>query len=73
MSEEVGSRAIPNTPAPNQTSEPITDRRARLLELAADLQTAIAHHRAGRVEEAAALYNKLLDAVPTRWVGSRPP
>jgi hypothetical protein len=43
---------------------PGTDIRAHLAELATDLQAAMAHHQAGGLDEAEALYRKLLDAVP---------
>ena len=38
--------------------------RGRVVDLATDLQTATEHHRAGRIDEAEALYRKLLDEVP---------
>ena len=44
--------------------KPGTDIRAHLAELATDLQAAMAHHQAGGLDEAEALYRKLLDAVP---------
>jgi tetratricopeptide (TPR) repeat protein len=42
----------------------IANIRAHLLELAKDLQAAHAHHHAGRVDEAEALYRKMLEAAP---------
>ena len=45
-------------------SKPGTDNPARVAELATDVRAAVAHHQAGRLDEAEALYRKLLDAVP---------
>ena len=38
--------------------------RKYLSELATDLQAAVAHHHAGRMDEAEALYQKILEAAP---------
>jgi tetratricopeptide (TPR) repeat protein len=45
-------------------AKPIANIRAHLLGLATDLQAALAHHHAGRVNEAEALYRKMLEAAP---------
>src|SRR6266550_7127689 len=58
------SEGISPAPVQNAASESITDPRIRSRELGADLQTGIAHHQAGRLDEAEALYRKLLDVVP---------
>ncbi len=64
MSEGAGSQGIPTARVQNTVGDPITDQRTRLAKLAADLQSALTHHQAGRLEEAESLYCKLLDAVP---------
>jgi tetratricopeptide (TPR) repeat protein len=64
MSEGGGSQAIPTARVQNTVGESITDQRASPDKLTTDLQSALTHHQAGRLEEAEALYCKLLDAVP---------
>jgi tetratricopeptide (TPR) repeat protein len=54
------SAALAKTPG-QQTPEEL---REHLVALATDLRAAVAHHRAGKLEEAEALYRKLLDAAP---------
>jgi tetratricopeptide (TPR) repeat protein len=45
-------------------NEPVTGGRAHSADSAADLEAALGHHRAGRLEEAEALYRKLLGTAP---------
>src|SRR5262249_49364223 len=63
MSEELAAAAIsPGQSVPS--SDPLASVRARLDELANDLRAAIAHHQAGRLDEAEAFYWKLLEKAP---------
>lgn len=59
MSECDGSQAIATAASPYTDGD-----AAPLPELTADLQAALAHHQAGRLDAAEALYRKLLDAMP---------
>jgi tetratricopeptide (TPR) repeat protein len=52
-------------PGPDQdSSEPLPAGESREAALAAQLQAGIAHHQAGRIDEAEAIYRSLLKAVP---------
>jgi tetratricopeptide (TPR) repeat protein len=64
MSKDLGSPVIAAGQPEAMASETIQNLRARLAELASDLRAAMAHHREGRLDEAEALYRKLLDAAP---------
>jgi tetratricopeptide (TPR) repeat protein len=64
MSDGAGAQPIVNIAAPYTVGGSSTDRRAHLPEPTADLQAAVAHHQAGRLDEAETLYRKLLDAMP---------
>jgi tetratricopeptide (TPR) repeat protein len=51
-------------PRTNTPGGDTAEARARLVGLARDLQTALAHHRAGEIAEAEAGYRSLLEKVP---------
>jgi tetratricopeptide (TPR) repeat protein len=63
MSEGLEAATISVGPS-EPSSDPLASVRARLDELATDLQAAIAHHQAGRLDEAEAFYLKLLEKAP---------
>jgi tetratricopeptide (TPR) repeat protein len=62
MTEQFGSPTISPAPAGPMAAKP--EMRAHLAKIAADLQAAVAHQRAGRVHQAEALYRGLLDGKP---------
>jgi tetratricopeptide (TPR) repeat protein len=63
MSEALEAMAI-SAGQSEPSSDPLASVRARLDELANNLQAAIAYHQAGRLDEAEALYLKLLEEAP---------
>jgi tetratricopeptide (TPR) repeat protein len=63
MSEQLETPAV-SLGRSESEGDPLADVRGRLIELANDLQAALAHHQAGRLEEAEALYLKLLEKAP---------
>jgi tetratricopeptide (TPR) repeat protein len=71
MSEAGGLRAISNEGVQITFTQPLTDPRTNLPELAADLQAALAHHREGKLEEAEELYRKVLNAAPNQPQATR--
>jgi tetratricopeptide (TPR) repeat protein len=64
MREAFASRIASPWPVDAAESRHATGIRAYLMQLATDLQAALAHHRAGRIDQAEALYRKMLDAAP---------
>ena len=54
----------PGRIAPSTAGGSAVDRRTRIREVAAEFNTAVAHHRADRIEEAEALYRRVLEAIP---------
>src|SRR5260370_41093557 len=64
MGDGQGSQGDPTARIRHTDGDPIPNKPTRLVKLAADLQSALTHHQAGRLEEAESLYCKLLDAVP---------
>jgi tetratricopeptide repeat protein len=64
MSKSFASRIASPWPVDAAESRHATSIRAHLIQLATNLQAALAHHRAGRIDQAEALYRKMLDAAP---------
>jgi tetratricopeptide (TPR) repeat protein len=62
MTEALGSPVVPATPVGPTAGK--VDLRAHLAEMASGLRVAVAHQRAGRVDEAEMLYRGLLNSKP---------
>jgi tetratricopeptide (TPR) repeat protein len=64
MSDAAGPEEISNSLELLTRDESDAAARARSRELVINLESAVAHHQAGNLKEAEALYTKLLDAAP---------
>jgi tetratricopeptide (TPR) repeat protein len=64
MTEVLDSLTVSPGSVGPMAGNPGTDVRAHLAEVAADLRAAVAHQKAGRLDEAEALYRGLLDGKP---------
>jgi tetratricopeptide (TPR) repeat protein len=69
MSNAGGAQTISQDPS--AAGKAAAAARARALELLNDLRSAVAHHRAGRLDEAEALYCRLIEKVPGHPQASR--
>ncbi len=64
MSGSFTSSTTPSRPVGPGANGPANGVRAYLAQLATDLQAALVHHRAGRIDQAETLYRKMLEAAP---------